>query len=84
MSKLQFHLQTIRLLQQEIEDPEIHQELENAFDSIAHMAPEILDNGWKKIYNVCASRLTDMNIPAHQKCKAIYDERVPLYKTQFL
>lgn len=84
MSKLQFHLQTIRLLQEEIEDPQIHQELESAFDSIAHMAPEILDRGWTKIYNVCASRLTDMTILSHQKCKAIYEERVPLYNTQFL
>lgn len=85
MSKLGFHLQTIRLMQAEVhDDKQIYEEFENAYDSIAHMAPEILDQAWRKIFNVCASRLTNMEIPSHKKCKQIYDERIPLYKTQFL
>lgn len=83
MSKLLFHIETIRLLRNEIDDPIIHKDLDNALDSIVHMAPEIIDLAWKKIFNVCSSRLTDMNVPSHRKCKAIYDERVPMYGKLF-
>ena len=84
MPKLGFHLQTIRLLQAQVDDQQIHQEFENTYDSIAHMAPEILDQAWRKIFNVCASRLTNMDIASHKKCKQIYDYRIYLYKKQFL
>jgi len=83
MSKLQFHLQTIRLLQAKITDPNIQKELENACDSIAHMAPEIIDQAWRKIFNVCAARLIDMENPSHKECKRIYEERIRTYETQF-
>jgi hypothetical protein len=82
MSKLQFHLGTIALLKKEIQDESTKRELDSVADSIAHMAPEIIDRAWQKIFNLCSIRMNDANDNTHQSCNNIYNTRFTLYKKQ--
>ena len=82
MSKLDFHLHTIALLKENTNDESIASELDKIADSIAHMAPEIIDRAWQKIFNLCSKHMNDANNHSHQTCNTIYNTRFTLYKKQ--
>lgn len=82
MSKLQFHLDTITFLKKEIQDESTKRDLESIADSIAHMAPEIIDRAWQKIFMFCSTHTNDANNKSHRTCNNIYNTRFTLYKKQ--
>ena len=53
--KTQYILETIALLIDELDNEEIKMSLVRIADSVAHTAPEIIDNRWSTHYHLCGS-----------------------------
>ncbi len=78
-TKRAFHLKTVLQLRAAVSPAgEAHRSLTSAADSIAHMAPEILDSAWTNIYQVCTMYLMD-----NKECFDVYTNRYNQYKKQY-
>ena len=80
-SKREYLFRTIVLLKDNTPEENIKDELNKAMDSIAHLAPEIMDYGWQKINNICS-----MCLPHSKTCKTsnvIFTDRYNTYREIF-
>jgi len=78
-SKRQFLLDTIGLLRDNLSNKTQQKSLSNIADSVFHLAPEIIDSGWYKIFNFTSNSLTDQTNPEHKACFEIYHTRLKEY-----
>ena len=77
--KTQHILETIGLLIDELDNEEIKMSLVRIADSVAHTAPEIIDNRWSTLFKFCTHYINDENNPSHLKCLEIYNQRYTSY-----
>lgn len=67
-----------------VDDENIKHILQSQMDTVAHAAPEIVDQQWKPLYNLCRMRLNDASNPQHAACYKIYHDGYHLYKSLFV
>jgi hypothetical protein len=53
-------------------------------NTIAHKAPEIIDEAWIDIYNTCSYHFNNKNIQWHVDILNIYNRQYHTYKNKFL
>jgi hypothetical protein len=68
-------LKLVHDMRETVEDKKIRQSLSNIADTVVHTAPEILDNRWRLIYNLCATHLGD-----NKACFELYSNAMEKYK----
>ena len=83
MNKREFIINTVLALKGATNDERIKVDFDKLLDTIAHAAPELLDQRWMNVYYICSSHLTDMENESHTTCYSIYENRLKEYKSQF-
>jgi len=52
-------------------------------DTVYHSAPEIIDERWTGLYNICRKYINDMENPTHVECFKIYNKGYKEYCMKF-
>ena len=68
-------LKLIHDMREAVDDEEVRLSLSKIADTVVHTAPEILDNRWKMIYNLCTTHLGD-----NEACFELYSNAMTKYK----
>jgi hypothetical protein len=84
-SKSVFIGKTIEMMKEQFkDDPVLTKSLTSVLDSVAHTAPEIVENRWYDIYKLAVNYINDENNPAHMEAFRIYNSRFNKYKELYI
>lgn len=84
MDKRTYLLSTLTEMSDALDDEEMTVDIGKIKDTVAHAAPEILDNQWSRIYRYCVSNVKDETNPNHYKCFLLYNKKYTEYKDKYL
>jgi hypothetical protein len=84
MEKRAYLISTLSEMSDLLNDDRMAIDIGKIQDTIAHAAPEILDNQWMRIYRYCISNIQDETNPNHYKCYLLYNKKYTEYKDKYL
>jgi len=84
MDKRTYLLSTLTEMSDALEDESMAVDIDKIKDTVAHAAPEILDNQWARIYRYCVINVNDEANPNHLKCFLLYNKKYTEYKEKYL
>ena len=84
MEKTTIIAETINEINQCIPPDTNNYMINKLINTIAHKAPEIIDEAWVDIYNVCTYHFNNKHIPWHVNILHVYNRQYQAYKNKFL
>lgn len=84
MDKRTYLISTLTEMSDALDDEAMAVDIGKIKDTVAHAAPEILDNQWMKIYRYCVTNVNDEANPNHLKCFLLYNKKYTEYKDKYL